>query len=77
MRSGIDSSLGGSRPPGMVKGSLLVVASFASSPSTGVKRTSIRALGPYLPSYTGHVSTVSAVVRAAGIAKKSLDGSVV
>ena len=77
VRSGMDSSLGGSSPPGIWKGSLLGAEPLAMSLSTGVNRTVIRAFCPYLPSYTGQVSTVSAVVRAAGIAKKSLDGSVV
>lgn len=77
VRSGMDSSLGGSSPPGIWKGSLLGAEPLAMSLSTGVNRTAMRALCPYLPSYTGQVSTVSAVVRAAGIAKKSFEGSVV
>lgn len=77
VRSGMDSSLGGSRPPGIEKGSLLGAEPLAMSLSIGVNSTAMRALGPCLPSYTGHVSTVSAVVLAAGIAKKSFDGSVV
>lgn len=77
VRSGIDSSFGGSRPPGIWNGSLLGAESLAMSLPIGVNSTAMRAFGPCLPSYTGHVSTVSAVVRAAGIAKKSFDGSVV
>ena len=58
-RKGIESSLGGINPPGTRNESLPGAALFSRSVSTGMKRIPINALGPYLPSNTGHRSTAS------------------